>query len=737
MTTTTSRSYQNSGDERKEDVHFLELAQLERATSSLRRADKFDKAASRISDALEGVLRPQPLESRVATLCFHVHLYIHVFLKAVVVPALVGLTFFERPAWCSVPEECECVWVPEREEECPHPTFHVFYVSDGVRLGVEGAFLAAIFLHQLVLRVALGPSGFWSSQHRFEFLAAAFLAVMPLFRISKAEWVVPLCRLLVFIAYSDDVRSQLRTVARVVPHYLRVGALLGLLTLFFGWFGVVLFPTDEQVAKTSTRWPSEGDAYFPNLREGMWNLLVLVTTANFPDVAIPGYMRSRWSMLFFIAYLLIGMFFMMNLLLATVYNVYQEEQEKAKKIADANRDANLKVAYDLLKNYSGTVDAGALRGVFAELNQHREIKYINDERSEFLLSTFDAASSSAVDFESFHKICTMIEIEDKEDDDDDDVISGGGTPSSFRATVARFVGSPFFEYGVDLLVLFNAVAVAVQTRDEILGHRSRSSEDANGLFWEVAETALALFYLAEMIAKVYAFGFRKYVAYKRNQLDAAVAIASTITTLVVYSPNAYDDSRFVRYVLMIRLARLVRVLEAIPDFQVIGEAFLNVLPLASRLLKFLFCATFFAAVVGMALFGGAINTGPNLDKLKGTGFYEAGYAPLNFNDLWSAFVTLFAILVVNNWQVVVEGFVAVAGVQARLFFIAFYSAGVLIGVNLAVAFIIDTFSAEFEKTKEKHLTASQHKRRNSKNAQRSDANKRLNVELSLTDLASE
>ena len=47
---------------------------------------------------------------------------------------------------------------------------------------------------------------------------------------------------------------------------------------------------------------------------------VTLTTANFPDVMLPAYERNRWpATLFFGSFLALGMFFMMNLLRATVW----------------------------------------------------------------------------------------------------------------------------------------------------------------------------------------------------------------------------------------------------------------------------------------------------------------------------------------------------------------------------------------------------------------------------------
>ena len=66
----------------------------------------------------------------------------------------------------------------------------------------------------------------------------------------------------------------------------------------------------------------EGYAYFPSLPDAMFHLLVLLTTANYPDVMMPAYKVNRLYVLFFIAYLVIGLFFLLNMLLAVFYNNY-------------------------------------------------------------------------------------------------------------------------------------------------------------------------------------------------------------------------------------------------------------------------------------------------------------------------------------------------------------------------------------------------------------------------------
>ena len=52
----------------------------------------------------------------------------------------------------------------------------------------------------------------------------------------------------------------------------------------------------------------EGVQYFNTYIYSCFNMLVLLTTANFPDIMLPAYEKSRAASLFFIAYLLLGVF---------------------------------------------------------------------------------------------------------------------------------------------------------------------------------------------------------------------------------------------------------------------------------------------------------------------------------------------------------------------------------------------------------------------------------------------
>ena len=95
----------------------------------------------------------------------------------------------------------------------------------------------------------------------------------------------------------------------------------------------------------------------------------------------------------------------------------------------------------------------------------------------------------------------------------------------------------------------------------------------------------------------------------------------------------------------------------------------------------------------MILYGGQITM--NSSAILADSSVPDNYFLMNFNDLMSSMVTLFALIVVNNWMVIVAMCVDVKGGATwyRYYFIIFYYFGVIIGLNIIIAFAIDMYAA--------------------------------------------
>jgi hypothetical protein len=209
----------------------------------------------------------------------------------------------------------------------------------------------------------------------------------------------------------------------------------------------------------------------------------------------------------------------------------------------------------------------------------------------------------------------------------------------------------------------------------------------------------------EMFVKMLALGWTDYTASKANCFDGSVTIL-TLAVNIYAAVEPGDQQELVRYILATRLGRFGRLLGAVPQVALVVATFVRMIPAAQKLLQVLFVAMFVTSTVGTQLFGGLINydTNPahyppangesNYAKLMKVGFGTADYFPNNFNDLGSGMVVCFELLVVNNWFIIAKGFAQVSPMPlVRLFFVAFYVIGVLVCLNIVVAFALESFDA--------------------------------------------
>jgi hypothetical protein len=99
------------------------------------------------------------------------------------------------------------------------------------------------------------------------------------------------------------------------------------------------------------------------------------------------------------------------------------------------------------------------------------------------------------------------------------------------------------------------------------------------------------------------------------------------------------------------------------------------------------------ALFGMLMFGGKITLN-NPYIVNSTGIPNS-YVMQNYNDFISAMITLFSLMVVNNWMVQVQMVVGLmeGNRYYRIYFILFFYISVIIGINIVVAFILDMYSS--------------------------------------------
>jgi two pore calcium channel protein len=118
----------------------------------------------------------------------------------------------------------------------------------------------------------------------------------------------------VFFLFMRSVRETIVKMIHVVWDSKGVIGLLIMLLLFYSGIGMVLYKDSD-----------EGKLYFSSFGEAFWNMLILLTSTNFPDVMLPVYQQNRWMCWFFVSFLLLGMFFLMNAVIDVFYHSYRKQ----------------------------------------------------------------------------------------------------------------------------------------------------------------------------------------------------------------------------------------------------------------------------------------------------------------------------------------------------------------------------------------------------------------------------
>lgn len=126
-------------------------------------------------------------------------------------------------------------------------------------------------------------------------------------------WISQMIRPLVYLSFMHLVRLNTRHFYHDIKDSAVILIAIFLFVLCYSIVGHFLF-----------RYSYVGFISFQSLPDAFFNMLILLTTANFPDIMLPSYAKHYWSMLFFVSFLILGLYFMLSFLLANVFNKFKD-----------------------------------------------------------------------------------------------------------------------------------------------------------------------------------------------------------------------------------------------------------------------------------------------------------------------------------------------------------------------------------------------------------------------------
>ncbi|CAA6661126.1 unnamed protein product [Spirodela intermedia] len=487
-----------------------------------------------------------------------------------------------------------------------------------------------------------------------------------------------------------ELRSCIVTLAGMMGMYLNVLALWALFILFSSWLAYVTFEDTQQ-----------GKIMFTSFSETLYNMFVLFTTSNNPDVWIPAYKSSRWSCLFFVLYVLLGctsslIWFLLLSMIASKHSyhllfVFQLAKQVIEM--DSMRIRILRKAFSTIDKYNyGYLNKNQCINLFEELNNYRSLPKTSKEDFESIFSELDDSGDFKINVDEFTDLCNAIALKFQKE----------AAPSWFEyypsfyhshtcKCLKEFVRSSTFENLVAFVLVLNLVAVIIETTLDIQNSSAQK-------IWQAVEFVFGWLYILEVALKIFTDGFGRYWMEGQNRFDFVITWIIFIgETMTFFFPHIsfLSNGEWIRYLLIARMLRLVRILLHIKQYRGFVATFLTLIPSLMPYLGIIFCVLCIYCSLGVQLFGGIVNLGnPNVES---TSLSDDDYLLFNFNDYPNGMVTLFNLLVMGNWQVWMESYRDLTGTSWTLiYFVSFYLITIVLLLNLVIAFVLEAFFAEIE-----------------------------------------
>ncbi|XP_050205536.1 two pore calcium channel protein 1 [Mercurialis annua] len=668
-----------------------QTSKFNRRSDAIAYGSPYQKAAALVDLAEDGVGLPEQIldQSSFESVAKFYFVYIQFdILWTLNYFAIIILNFLEKPLWCSSKNTVH---------SCTDREYYFLgqlpYLTAAESLIYEGITLVILIAHIFFPISYEGSRLFWKNPLNLlkviclSILIADLLVYTLYLSPVAVEYlparIAPYIRVFLFILYIRDLQKGIVILAGMLGTYLNVLALWLLFLLFSSWLAYVMFEDTQQ-----------GKLVFTSYGITLYQMFVLFTTSNNPDVWIPAYKASRWYSLFFVLYVLLGVYFVTNLILAVVYDSFKGQLVKQVSEADSIRKRMLVKAFNLIDKHDvGYLNKDQCVRLFEELNRYRTLPKISMEEFELIFNELDDIRDFRIDLDEFSDLCNAIALRfEKEDVPSCLECFPSIYRSPFSQKLKAFVKSPRFGYIVSFILLVNLTAVIVETTLDIENNSGQK-------VWQNVEFVFGWLYVLEMALKVYAFGFENYWRDGQNRFDFVITwvivIGETITFASPTDLTFLSNGEWIRYLLLARMLRLIRLLMHVKSYRAFVATFLTLIPSLMPYLGTIFCVLCIYCSLGVQIFGGIVNAGnPNVE---GTDLAEADYLLFNFNDYPNGMVTLFNLLVMGNWQIWMQSYRDLTGTSwSFAYFISFYLISVLLLLNLVVAFVLEAFFSEME-----------------------------------------
>ncbi|XP_035708740.1 muscle calcium channel subunit alpha-1 isoform X3 [Folsomia candida] len=405
--------------------------------------------------------------------------------------------------------------------------------------------------------------------------------------------------------------------------------------------------------------PHDGITNFDNFGLAMLTVFQCITLEGWTQVMydIQDAMGNTWQWTYFISMVIIGAFFVMNLILGVLSGEFSKEREKAKARGDFQK---LREKQQIEED---------LRGYLDWITQAEDIEPDAEDKGR-----------DKGDWKG--------EMESKEECDDSEIHTSRlpwfhakrraleRLIRRLRRACRKAVKSQAFYWLIIVLVFLNTGILSTE-------HYKQPAwlDDVQ----EVTNLFFVVLFTLEMLLKMFSLGFQGYFVSLFNRFDCFVVISSileiVLTKTEVIPPLGVSVLRCVRLLRVFKVTRYWRALSNLV------ASLLNSIQSIASLLLLLFLFIVIFALLGTQVFGGKFNFDPTKEKER-----------QNFDTFWQSLLTVFQILTGEDWNEIMYngikayGGVGSIGIVACIYFIILFICGNYILLNVFLAIAVDNLA---------------------------------------------
>ncbi|XP_029948019.1 calcium channel, voltage-dependent, L type, alpha 1S subunit, a [Salarias fasciatus] len=414
--------------------------------------------------------------------------------------------------------------------------------------------------------------------------------------------------------------------------------------------------------------PNNGITHFDNLGFSMLTVYQCITTQGWTDVLywVNDAVGMEWPWLYFTTLILVGSFFVLNLVLGVLSGEFTKEREKAKSRGEFQK---LRETQQLDED---------LKGYMEWITQAEVLDQDLDRQGLLPLENDGSDTGSVGKMDTMQRIIYYYKLARKWN-------------RWLRCRCRVYVKSRLFYWWVIMLVFFNTLAIATE-------HHNQSERLTN--WQDNANKLLLSMFALEMFMKMYALGLPSYFMSLFNRFDCFVVSTGVLEIILVHM--GVMSVMGISVLRCIRLLRLLKVTRYWTSLSNLVASLLNSVRSIACLLLLLFLFIVIFSLLGMQVFGGKFNF-PNRAKPRST-----------FDSFPQALITVFQILTGEDWNTVMyDGIMAhegpsMPGILVSLYFIILFVCGNFILLNVFLAIAVDNLAeaesltlAQKEKAEEK------------------------------------